>query len=127
MGVLAGRVPENTARNKGGDRQLAVSKALQWNTGRAVQEETGSRRMGYENLQWRKELIADTLINAKQCLPMNDTDRIKKFGTKPTIFMTTTERVAGNRFERTITHTGTRVSTGTKVAARKIKGEASEA
>ena len=38
MRVLTGRVPENTAGNKGGGRQLAVSKALQWNTGREVQK-----------------------------------------------------------------------------------------
>ena len=54
--VLSGRtcIPENTAGNKGGGRQLAVGKALQWNTGRETQtikwKEKESKRMGYENL-----------------------------------------------------------------------------
>ena len=68
MKALAGRIPENTAGNKG-DRQLAVRKVLQWNTGREAQKircgEAESRRMGYENLQWRRKLISDTV--AKVC------------------------------------------------------------
>ena len=65
MRVLKGRIPENTAGNKAGGRQLAVSKALQWNTGRETHtikwKEVESRRMGYENLQWRRKLISDTV------------------------------------------------------------------
>ena len=61
MRVLSGRVPKNTAGNKGGGRQLAVSKTLQWNTGREIQKirwkETESKRMGHENLQWRRKPI----------------------------------------------------------------------
>ena len=57
MKILSGRVPENTAGIKGGGRQLVVSKALQWNSGRESQmikwKEAESKRMGYENLQWR--------------------------------------------------------------------------
>ena len=34
MKALTERIPENTAGNKGGGRQLAVRKVLQWNTGR---------------------------------------------------------------------------------------------
>ena len=63
MRVLAGRVPENIAGNTEGGRELAVSKALQWNTGREVQKvrwkEVESRRMGYVNLQWRRKPIAN--------------------------------------------------------------------
>ena len=38
MRTLMGRIPENTAGNGGGGRQLAVSKVIQWNTGREVQK-----------------------------------------------------------------------------------------
>ena len=38
MNALTGRIPENIAGNKGGGRQLAVSKVLQWNTGREAQK-----------------------------------------------------------------------------------------
>ena len=76
--------------------------------------------MGYENLQWRRKLISDTMIKARECLFMNNTDRNTKFGTSFTVFMTTSESSRG--IERTISHTSTRVSTGAKVAARKIKG-----
>ena len=37
MKLLSGKVPENTAGIKGGGRQLVVSKALQWNSGRESQ------------------------------------------------------------------------------------------
>ena len=37
MKVLKGRIPENTAGSRGEGRQLAVNKALQWNTGRETQ------------------------------------------------------------------------------------------
>ena len=60
-----GRIPENAAKNRGGDRQLAVSKVLQWNTGREVQKvrwrEMESKRMCYKNLQWRRKSISDTV------------------------------------------------------------------
>ena len=94
MRVLSGRIPENTPGNKGGGRQLAVSKALQWNIGREVQKvslrwkETESRRMGYENLQWRRRPISDTVTKARGELSMDLADRVKKFGTSSTAFMT---------------------------------------
>ena len=81
-----------------------------------------SKRMGYENLQWRRKLISDTVIKARECLFMNNTDRIKKFGTSSTVFMTTSCSESSRGLERTLSHTSTRVSTGAKVAARKIKG-----
>ena len=88
MRVLKGLIPENTAGKKGGGRQPAVNKTLQWNTRREVQKirwkEMKSKRMGYANLQWRRNLIADTMIKAKECLFMNEIDRIKKFGTSST-------------------------------------------
>jgi hypothetical protein len=109
MRALKGRIPENTAGNKGGGRQLAVRKALQWNTGRETQKikwkEAESKRMGYENLQWRRKLISDTVTKARECLFMDWTDRVKKFGASSTVFMTTSEsrRGAGPR-EDDITH-----------------------
>ena len=44
MRALKGRIPENTAGNKGGGRQLAIRKALQWNTSRETQRSSGKRR-----------------------------------------------------------------------------------
>jgi hypothetical protein len=124
MRALKGRIPENTAGNKGGGRQLAVSKALQWNTGRESQKikwkEAESKRMKYENLQWEREPISDTVTKAGECLFMDWADRVKKFGASSTVFMTTSEGRRG--LERTISHTSTRVSTSAKVAARKIRG-----
>ena len=60
------------------------------------------------------------MTKARECLFIDDTDRVKKFGTSSTVFMTTSESSRG--LERTISHTSTRVSTGAKVAARKIRG-----
>ena len=75
MRALKGRIPENTVGNKGGGRQLAVSKALQWNTGRESQKikwkEAESKRMKYENLQWKRKLISDTVTKAGECLFMD--------------------------------------------------------
>ena len=97
---------------------------LQWNTGREVQKvrwkQAESRRMGYENLQWRRKLISDTVAKARRKLSMDWADIVKKFGTSSTIFMTNSEARRG--LERTISHTGTRVSTSAKVAARRIRG-----
>ena len=84
MRVLSGKIPENTPGNRGGGRQLAVSKALQWNTGRESQKikwkEAESKRMKYENLQWKRKLISDTVTKAGECLFMDWADRVKKFG-----------------------------------------------
>ena len=97
MRVLSGRVPENTPGNKDGGRQLAVNKVLQWKTGREVQKvrwkQAESRRMGYENLQWRRKLISDTVAKARRKLSMDWADIVKKFGTSSTIFMTTSEAI----------------------------------
>ena len=124
MKALMGRLPENTAGNKGGGRQLAVRKALQWNSGRETQKikwkEAESKRMGYENLQWKRKLISNTVTKARECLLMDCEEEVKKFGTSSTVFMTTSEGKRG--LERTISHTSTKVSTSTKVAARKIRG-----
>ena len=51
---------------------------------------------------------------------MDWADRVKKFGTSSTAFMTVSEAKRG--LERTISHTSAKVSTSAKVAARKIRG-----
>ena len=76
--------------------------------------------MGYANLQWRRKLIPDTVTKAREGLSMDWADKVKKFGTGSTIFMTTSESRRG--LERTISHTSTKVSTSAKVAARKLRG-----
>ena len=124
MKTLMGRTPENTAGNRGGGRQLAVNKVLQWNTGKEAQKvrwkEVESKRMGYENLQWSRKLISDTVAKARGELSTDYADMVKKFGSSTTIFMTTSEARRG--LERTISHTSTRVSTSAKVTVRKIRG-----
>ena len=123
-----GPIPENTAGGVGlGEgRQLAVSKSLRWNSNRSREsqkikwKEAESRHMGYENLQWRRRLIADTVEKARECSLMNKTDRIKKFCSSSTVFMAVSKGKRG--LDQTISHTSTRVSTGAKVAARKIRG-----
>ena len=47
--------------------------------------------MGYENLQWRRRFIADTMRKARECSLMSLTDRIKKFGFRSTAFTTVSE------------------------------------
>ena len=95
MKALTGRIPENTAGSKGGGRQLAVRKFLQWNTGREAHKtrwgEAESKRMGYENLQWRRNLISDTVTKVRQGLLRDWATRVNEFGTSSTIFMTTSE------------------------------------
>ena len=65
MNALTGPLPGNTAGGARAGRQLAVSKCLRWNTGREAHKikwgEVESRLMGYENLQRRRQLIADTI------------------------------------------------------------------
>ena len=70
--------------------------------------------MGFENLQWRRKLVVDIVVKARECLLMNQTDRIKKFGSSSTIFMTVSEGRRG--LERTLSHISTRVSTSAKGA-----------
>jgi hypothetical protein len=124
MRLLSGKVPENTAGIKGGGRQLVVSKALQWNSGRESQmikwKEAESKRMGYENLQWRRKLISDAVAKTTENLDMDLPDRVKGFGASSTVFLTTSASSRG--LERTVSHTSTKVSTGAKVAVRKIRG-----
>jgi hypothetical protein len=83
-------------------------------------KEAESRRMGYENLQWRRKLISDTVAKTRGELSMDWADIVKKFGASSTVFMSTSEARRG--LERTISHTSTRVSTSAKVVARKIRG-----
>jgi hypothetical protein len=81
--------------------------------------------MGYENLEWRRELISDTVAKARglsiaRSLSIDCTNVVRGFGTSSTVFMTTSEARRG--LERTISHTSTRLITSAKVAARKIRG-----
>ena len=84
-----------------------------------------SKPMGYENLQWRRKLISDTVAKARglsiaRDLSVDNATIVKKFGASSTVFMTTSEARRG--LERTVSHTSTKVSTSAKVAARKIRG-----
>ena len=84
-------------------------------------KEAESKRMGYENLQWRRKLISDTVAKNTEDLSIDWPDRVKKFGTSSTVFMTASG--SSRDLERTVLHTSTKVSTGAKVATRKIRGE----
>ena len=124
MKALAGRIPENTIGNRGGGRQLVWGKSyIEVLAERRRKLDGGgaeSRRMGYESLQWRRRLISDTVAKVRQGLLRDLTTRVKEFSTSSTVLMTNSESSWG--LERTISHTSTRVSTSTKVAARKIRG-----
>ena len=47
-------------------------------------------------------------------------NRIKKFGSRSTIFLIVSESRRG--LKRTLSHTSTRVGTGAKIAVRKLRG-----
>ena len=87
INALVEPIPEDTAGGIGTGRQSAVSKWLSWNIGRQSQKirwtEAESRRMGYENLKRREQLIVDTVTKTREYLMMNK-DRshllAKKFG-----------------------------------------------
>ena len=83
-------------------------------------KETESKRMGHEDLQWRRKLISDAVAKTTEDLNIDLPDRVKKFGASSTVFLTTS--VSSRGLERTVSHTSTKVSTGAKVAARKIRG-----
>jgi hypothetical protein len=116
-----------------GDRQAAVNKCLRWNSSREDQrvkwKEVESRLMWNENLRWRRGLITEIVTKAEnnyllsqsqRLLKLTQSKRLLHFGSGSTVFMQASVSTRG--LERTLSHTRTKVSTSTKLAARKIRG-----
>ena len=83
-------------------------------------KEAESRHMNYGNLLWRSKLIHDAVGQTKLMTTQDLDTSVQKFGSSSTALMTVSESRRG--LERTLSHTSTRVSTGAKVAVRKIIG-----
>ena len=106
------------------DRQAAVNKCLRWNSSKEDQrvkwKEVESRLMGNENLIWRRGLIAEIVAKAEGNYLLSQSQRILNFGSGSTVYMQASVSTRG--LEHTLSHTRTKVSTSTKLAARKIRG-----
>ena len=107
-----------------GDRQAAVNKCLRWNSSKEDQrvkwKEVESRLMGNENLIWRRGLIAEIVAKAESNYLLSQSQRLLNFGSGSTVYMQASVSTRG--LEHTLSHTRTKVSTSTKLAARKIRG-----
>ena len=121
---LDGRAMRATTRGSGGGRQLVVDKTLRWNSGRQAQnirwKEAEAKRMKYENTQWRRKLILDTVARSRGFMLLGEEERVRRFGTSSTVFVTVPGDTSS--LERTASHTRTKASTSAKVATRKING-----
>ena len=76
--------------------------------------------MRNENLRWRRELIMDVVNKAESNHMLTQKQRLENFGSGSTVFMQATRSARG--LERTLSHMSTKVSTSTKLAARKVRG-----
>ena len=105
-------------------RELAVRKCLSRNSRKESQKmrwkETVTRLMMNENLTWRRQIITQGVAKTKRHVLLDLDNRIKNFGSGSTVFMSDT--VSKRGLERTMSHVSTKVGTGAKVAARKVKG-----
>jgi hypothetical protein len=76
--------------------------------------------MRNENLRWRRGLIAEIVVKAEGNHLLSQSQRLLNFGSGPTVFMQASVSTRG--LKHTLSHTRTKVSTSTKLAARKIRG-----
>ena len=83
-------------------------------------KEVEARLMGNENLRWRRGLITEIVTKAESNHLLSQSQRIQNFGSGSTVFMQDT--VSARGLEHTLSHTRTKVSTSTKLAARKVRG-----
>ena len=117
MKGLGGAVPA-------GNRQAVVNSCLRWNSPREDQrikwKEVEARLMGNEGLRWRRGLITEIVTKAESNHLLSQSQRIQNFGSGSTVFMQATVSTRG--LEQTLSHTKTKVSTSTKLAARKVRG-----
>ena len=106
-----------------GNRQAAVNKCLRWNSPREDQrvkwKEVEARLMGNDGLRWRRGLITEIMTKAQSNHLLSQSQRIQNFGSGSTVFMQDT--VSARGLEHTLSHTRTKVSTSTKLAARKVR------
>ena len=106
------------------DRQAVMNSYLRWNSPREDQrikwKEVEARLMGNEGLRWRRGLITEIVTKAESNHLLSQSQRIQNFGSGSTVFMQATVSTRG--LEQTLSHTKTKVSTSTKLAARKVRG-----
>ena len=76
--------------------------------------------MRNENLRWRKGLVAEIVTKAEGNCLLSQSKRILNFGSGSTVFMQASLSIMG--LDYTLSHTSTRVSTSTKLTARKVRG-----
>ena len=76
--------------------------------------------MGNENLRWRRGLITEIVTKAESNHLLSQNQRLLNFGFGSTMFMQASVSTRG--LEHTLSHTRTKVSTSTKLAAREIRG-----
>ena len=124
MRTLGERIISSSNRGSREDRQSLVNKTLRWNRNKGTHmvrwKDLEAMRMQYENLQWRRRTIEDTVNKTKESKCVDKDARIKRFGTGSTVYTTTSKGKRG--LERTVSHTSTRVNTSAKIAVRKIRG-----
>ena len=124
MRGLNGTVPEDNQAGLGEGRKAMVTRCLKWNSVKETKKlkwkAAEAKSMRNETLIWRRGL---NLAAGKKCRDsclLSQADRIHSFGSTSTVFMKDTKSSMG--LEKSISHMSTKVSTGVKIAARKIKG-----
>jgi hypothetical protein len=108
-----------------GSRQVTINKCLRWNSSREAQrvkwKEVEARLMRKQNLRWRRGLIKEIVTKAEGNHLLNQSQRFLNFGSDSTVFMQAS--VSARGLGQTLSHTTTKVSTSTKMAARKVPGK----
>jgi hypothetical protein len=107
-----------------GSKQATVNKCLRWNSSREAQrvkwKEVEAGLMRNENLRWRRGLIKEIVTRAERTYLLNQSQRFLNFGSGSRVFVQASVSTTG--LEHTLSHTRTKVSTSTKLAARKVRG-----
>ena len=80
---------------------------------------------GHENLKWRRGLITDIVTKDESNKLLSRSQRITNFGSGSTVFMQARMIMStqARGLERALSHISTKVSTSTKLAARKVRGD----
>ena len=73
------------------------------------------------NLKWRRGLIKEIVTKAEGNYLLSQSQRFQNFGSGSTVFMQASVSTRG--LEHTLSHTRTKVSTSTKLSARKVPGK----
>ena len=108
-----------------GVRQTSVNDCLRWNSSKEPQrvecKDVEAMLMRNENLRWRRGLIAELVTKVEGNYLLSQSQRLLNFGLGSTVFMQASVSTRG--LEHTLSHTRTKMSTGTKLAAKKVRGD----